>query len=73
MIKQKRKVGWKTGRQPGGECKVNGDKSLSNNKKDLKKKKEMQKRCIQHKENVEDKGSTKAPAGSHAKRIMKEK
>lgn len=40
MIKQKRTVGWKTGRQPGGECKVNGDKSLSNNKKDKKKKRD---------------------------------
>lgn len=28
-------------------------------------------RCIQHKENVEDKGSTKAPVGSHARELWK--
>lgn len=59
VIKQKKKVGCKTERQPGGEVK---SKSIQQWEKG---------RCIQHKENVEDKGSTKAPVGSHARELWK--
>lgn len=64
VIKLKRKVGRKTGRQTGGHYeRVKGNKSLSNNEE----KKESD--VSNTRENVEDKGSTKAPAVSHAKEL----
>lgn len=63
VIKQKRE-GCRTERQTGGDHeRVKGNKSPSNNEK--KKESDVSNR----RENVEDKGSTKAPAVSHAKEL----